>query len=121
MSKVYASKKLNYGRVEKFTEPAELKNDPIYADANFENVFNSGDSLQENEDDNSGDFFNEGKKEELILFDDNNAAEKNKKKTDTVPVSKDPKKDEVKPKATLNKPDNKKADEKGKGKTANDY
>jgi len=121
MSKVYASKKLNYGRVEKFTEPAELKNDPIYADANFENVFNSGDSLQENEDDNSGDFFNEGKKEELILFDDNNAAEKNKKKTDTVPVSKDPKKDEVKPKATLNKPDNKKADEKGKVKSANDY
>jgi hypothetical protein len=46
---------------------------------------------------------------------------KSKKKADTVPSPKDPKKEEIKPKATLNKPENKKADEKGKGKTANDY
>lgn len=120
MSKVYANGKLNYGKVTKFSEPAELKNDPIYADANFENVFNSGDSLQENEDDNSGDFFNEGKREELILFEDSKS-DKLKKKTDSVPASKDQKKDDQNPKAVMGKPENRKADDKGKNKPTNDY
>ncbi len=120
MSKVYASAKLNYGKVTKFSEPAELKNDPIYADANFENVFNSGDSLQENEDDNAGDFFNEGKREELILFEDDKM-NKEKKKTDSLPASKDQKKDEQTPKAVMSKPENRKADDKGKNKPSNDY
>ena len=48
MSKVYADKKLNYGRIKDFEQPAELKNDPIYADINFANIANSGDSLDEN-------------------------------------------------------------------------
>ena len=48
MSKVYSDKKLNYGKVLEFEQPAELKNDPIYADINFANIANSGDSLDEN-------------------------------------------------------------------------
>lgn len=47
MSKTYADKKLNYGRQKEFEAPAELKNDPIYADSNFDRYLNSGDSLTE--------------------------------------------------------------------------
>jgi len=47
MSKVYADKKLNYGKIKNFEQPTELKNDPIYADINFANIANSGDSLSE--------------------------------------------------------------------------
>lgn len=57
MSKVYADKKLNYGKIKEFDIPAELKNDPIYADANFSNIVGGADSL--NVDDNflNGDEF----------------------------------------------------------------
>ena len=47
MSKVYGDKKLSYGKIKNFEQPAELKNDPIYADINFANIANSGDSLSE--------------------------------------------------------------------------
>lgn len=45
MKKVYDDKKLPYGQVTKFAEPASFINDPIYADVNFENlVKGNGDS-----------------------------------------------------------------------------
>ena len=60
MSKIYEDKKLEYGKIKVFDKPIELKNDPIYADANFGLIANSGDSLQE-QTGNGGadDFFNE--------------------------------------------------------------
>ncbi|MFC4263880.1 transglycosylase domain-containing protein [Ferruginibacter yonginensis] len=48
MQKVYGDRKFeNYTAQKEFNAPAELKNDPIFADANFENILNSGDSLTE--------------------------------------------------------------------------
>ncbi len=47
MSKVYADPKLNFGKSLIFDQPLELKDDPIYADINFANIANSGDSLGE--------------------------------------------------------------------------
>jgi penicillin-binding protein 1A len=44
MQKVYADKSLPFGQLTKFVEPANLVNDPIYADANFDNLVNRGDS-----------------------------------------------------------------------------
>jgi penicillin-binding protein 1A len=48
MSKVYADKRLDYGKIKDFDAPAEIKNDPIYAEANFEEIANIGDSLDQN-------------------------------------------------------------------------
>jgi penicillin-binding protein 1A len=45
MKKVYSDTKLDYGKVTAFEKPAELLNDPIYADANFADIVSSGDSL----------------------------------------------------------------------------
>ena len=45
MQSVYGNKKINLGAVTAFEKPAELKNDPIYADINFANIANTGDSL----------------------------------------------------------------------------
>ncbi len=47
MSNVYADKRLNYGKVTEFEQPTEFKNNPIYADLNFANIAQSGDSLNE--------------------------------------------------------------------------
>ncbi len=44
MSKVYADKKLGYGEITKFEKPAELANDPIFADVNMDRYFREGDS-----------------------------------------------------------------------------
>jgi penicillin-binding protein 1A len=62
MSKLYADKRLPYGKMKEFYEPAEMKNDPIYVDINFANIVNSGDSLST--DQGSGqadDYFSENK------------------------------------------------------------
>ncbi len=115
MSKIYADKRLGLGKLAKFIEPAELKGDPIFADpAAFNNILNSGDSLNNQDDSNSdgGDFFNDGSgNASKVLFDDGAG-----KKTDTSQKNNPPKKDdkEIKPKATLSKPDEKK-------KPGNDY
>lgn len=45
MSRVYADKRLPYGKVTEFEQPAEFRNNPIYADANFADIATSGDSL----------------------------------------------------------------------------
>ena len=115
MSKVYANKKLDYGKVTTFEEPAELKNDPIYADATFRDIANSGDSLQQNGNEDAEDFFNDVNSSANEFFDD-----KKIKKTDSLPKSKDPKKEDIKPKAVLNKADEKKNDSKA-NKPKNDY
>ena len=47
MSNVYADKRLPYGKITAFEQPAELRNNPIYAESNFANIANSGDSLDE--------------------------------------------------------------------------
>lgn len=56
MSKVYADKQLGYGKITKFEEPPEFRDDPIYANAL--NYTNSSDSLDEMEDNlDADDFF----------------------------------------------------------------
>ncbi|MBX2887307.1 MAG: transglycosylase domain-containing protein [Ferruginibacter sp.] len=58
MQKVYDDSKTGYGKVLHFEEPTELQNDPIYADANFDDYFNSADSLMvDDESNNLNDFF----------------------------------------------------------------
>ena len=48
MQKVYGDKKFeNYTSQKEFSAPAELKNDPIFADANMDNALSNGDSLTE--------------------------------------------------------------------------
>ena len=121
MSKVYADKKLDYGKLTKFIEPAELKNDPIYADPEaFNNIANSGDSLNEDKGNgDAGDFFNDGSGDvSKELFSDGPV-----KKADSSQKNNNPKKEdnkEVKPKTILIKPaDDKKNNPKPK--QANDY
>ncbi len=59
MSKVYADKKIGYGKIEKFEKPIELSNDPIYADVNMDRFFHEGDSTAVDEGNgDANDFFN---------------------------------------------------------------
>lgn len=109
MSKTYADKKLSYGKQKEFDAPAELKNDPIYADANFQRYLNSGDSL--NADDgngDAGDFFGSEPATEPIKQDS--------------PVKTPPKKEDKTPVPNAgNKPDEKKTSPPAKPKEKNDY
>ena len=61
MTKVYADKKFSdYTSIKEFSAPAELKNDPIFADANFQNILSQGDSLvEESGNGDAGDFLEE--------------------------------------------------------------
>ncbi len=43
MKKVYDNRKLPYGKITAFEQPAEMSNDPIYADQNFESIANQSD------------------------------------------------------------------------------
>lgn len=57
MKKVYADKNLSYGKTLNFEEPAKMANDPIYADQNFKDIVNSGDSSNQDQGNgNAGDF-----------------------------------------------------------------
>jgi penicillin-binding protein 1A len=59
MSKVYADKKLGYGKIKTFEKPIELTNDPIYADQNLDKFFMEGDSTTKDEGNGTADdFFN---------------------------------------------------------------
>lgn len=72
MSKVYADKKLDYGKIKTFEKPIELSNNPIYADANMDKYFMEGDSTTQDEGNgNAEDFFN------TPDVPDNNPTEKN--------------------------------------------
>jgi penicillin-binding protein 1A len=57
MRQVYNDKQLPYGGMLKFEQPAELKNDPIYAESNFENIVKSGDSLSIDDNNSSAEDF----------------------------------------------------------------
>ncbi|MEJ7611070.1 MAG: transglycosylase domain-containing protein [Ferruginibacter sp.] len=87
MTKVYADKKFeNYTSQKEFTAPAELKNAPIFADANFENILNNGDSLTEdNGNGEAGDFFGEDT-QEIRLPDTNKKEPKKEEKKTFVPT-----------------------------------
>ena len=80
MGNVYADKRLNYGKVTTFEQPAALKNDPIYAEQNFANIATSGDSLDADISNGGADDFlgndmtdemldDKTKKEEYAVFD----------------------------------------------------
>jgi penicillin-binding protein 1A len=59
MQKVYADRRLGYGKIKEFDKPAALSNDPIYADINFEDIVTSGDSLNVETIDEDGGFMEE--------------------------------------------------------------
>ena len=82
MNRVYSDSKLNYGKITEFEQPLEFRNNPIYADMNFANIANSGDSLDVNVDDQQADDFID--ESELLPIDD----KKNKKGLDTSVKSK---------------------------------
>ena len=54
MNKVYADKNLPYKNVLNFQPPAQMASDPIYADQNFKDIINSGDSSNNSEDQGNG-------------------------------------------------------------------
>jgi penicillin-binding protein 1A len=59
MSKVYADKKLGYGKVKEFAIPPNLKNDELSADVDLSSLFNQGDTTAVDEGNGKADdFFN---------------------------------------------------------------
>jgi len=77
MSKVYSDKRLKYGKITAFEQPEELKNNPIYAEANFANILRNGEALEEE--------INNGDAEDFLSEDSVNTSEndiiKSKKNT----------------------------------------
>lgn len=120
MSNVYADRKLNYGSVKEFEKPAELKNDPIYADINFADIVNSGDSLHEQDGMDDGNEFFEDGGNTSNEFEGNKPAEPQapaKKSADTPKAAMPPSKPLIK----LIEDKDKKAPGKQKPKSSNDY
>ena len=54
MKKVYNDKSLGYGKLTDFEQPADMANNPIYADQNFKNIATQGDGIADPEDQNQG-------------------------------------------------------------------
>jgi penicillin-binding protein 1A len=110
MSKVYADNKLPMTKQKEFDAPAELKNDPIYADINFAELVNKGDSfVEDNGNGDANDFMDEAPPEKPV--------------PDT-PVNKKPddkKGNNTPPKAVLKPADNKSNGTKPPQKKDNDY
>ena len=112
MTKVYADKRFeSYTSQKEFNAPAELKNAPIYADANFQNLLSKGDSLTEDSGNGAaGDFLQEDLSDmnaPNIITDTNKNKEKKKEekkepKISTTPVIVDDKKNIPKPKPKPN-------------------
>ncbi|MDB5203756.1 MAG: peptidoglycan glycosyltransferase [Ferruginibacter sp.] len=111
MSKVYADSKMGITRQKEFDAPAELKNDPIYADTRFSDALKSGDSLvEDNGNGDAGDFLLEDNND-MVLPD-----------TPVKPIKKEEKKEEpkiIKPASPVT--DDKKTVPKPKPATNNDY
>ncbi len=59
MKKVYDDKSLGYGKLLNFEEPAEMANDPIYADQNFNNMVNQGDTSTDQGNGDANDFISD--------------------------------------------------------------
>ena len=112
MTKVYADKRFeSYTSQKEFNAPAELKNAPIFADANFQNLLSRGDSLTEDSGNGAaGDFLQEDLSDmnaPNIITDTNKNKEKKKEekkepKISTTPVIVDDKKNIPKPKPKPN-------------------
>ena len=112
MTKVYADKRFeSYTSQKEFNAPAELKNAPIFADANFQNILSKGDSLTEDSGNGAaGDFLQEDLSDmnaPNIITDTNKNKEKKKEekkepKISTTPVIVDDKKNIPKPKQKPN-------------------
>ena len=132
MKKVYADKALPYGTILKFEEPANLANNPIYADENLANLAIKGDSSQYEDqgNGNAGDFI------DAPLTENNNpnipieselpkpVKDTAGKKKNEVPTEKPADKKDIKPGTTpVLKPGDKnlKPVKKEKPKVANDY
>ena len=120
MSKVYADKKLGYGEITKFEKPAELANDPIFADVNMDRYFKEGDSTT----------IDEGNGDATDFFDapepaDNKPIENIKIESEipgAVPDTGKPKKaEDKKPTQPLQKPAEEKIKKPVKPKPVNDY
>jgi len=120
MEKVYADKKIPVRKTATFYQPEELRNDPIYADNNFADIVNRGDTfsrVSENED--AGDFFSKP-----VKTPQEKSAKPNKAKEPEpgTPPQKEGKKDRkplfVMPKFLRNE---EKAKPKSKPKPSNDY
>ena len=86
MVKVYADKRFTeYTSQKEFTAPAELKNDPVFADANFQSILSRGDSMtEETGNGDAGDFLEEDMNEMPVVTDTNKKIEpkKEEKKDD---------------------------------------
>ncbi len=88
MQKVYADKKFeDYTAQKEFVAPAELKNDPIFADANFQNILSQGDSLTEDSGNgDAGDFLeedmNDGNNKPVVVDTNKNKEQKKDGKKD---------------------------------------
>ncbi len=54
MNKVYNDRSLGYGKQTDFEQPAEMANNPIYADQNFKNIATQGDGVVDPEDEDQG-------------------------------------------------------------------
>lgn len=81
MSNVYADKRLDYGKVTVFEQPEVLKNNPIYADLNFANIAQSGDSLNEETGNGGADDFMENAESPIDQSSEDKKSQKNS--TDT--------------------------------------
>lgn len=110
MSKVYADKNIPLTRQKEFDAPAELKNNPIFADVNIADLANQGDSLNaDSGDDDGSDFFGTDPQEDLAPV-----------KADT-PLKKKPEQKDNVPKAQMKPADDKKNQPKVKPKNDNEY
>ncbi len=106
MQKVYSDKKFSdYTAQKEFSAPAELKNAPIFADANFQNILSQGDSLTEDGGNgDAGDFLSDEMTDENAIapiVDTNKNKEKkkdDKKDIKIPPAVLDDKKNTQKPK-----------------------
>lgn len=112
MSKVYADNKILFNRQKEFDAPAELKNDPIFADVNIADLANRGDSLNEDSGNGDGSDYGDGS-----IPADNDFAPP----VDTPKNNKKPDDKNAPPKAQMKPADDKKNQPKTKPKTDNDY
>ena len=123
MSKVYADKKLEYGKIKEFEKPTELANDPIYADQNMAKYFQEGDSTTLDEGNGDAiDFINTPMPENIVVEKVNIESEIPNKAPDTTGKARKPddKKDNKLP-TPVNKPLEDKAKKVVKPKPTNDY
>ncbi len=88
MSKVYADKKLGYGKVKEFEKPVSSGNEELSADSDWSSLFNQGDSTSVDEGNgDAGDFINDQIKDEIQKENIPIESEIKKALPDSIPVS----------------------------------